>query len=49
MSDTWNEIQSFKTKQSSLREKLQRRKKERQEILEASPGAGKSKTSLPNS
>ncbi|EEC05747.1 N6-adenosine-methyltransferase 70 kDa subunit, putative [Ixodes scapularis] len=42
MSDTWKDMQAFKSRQTSLRERLQRRKKERQEIVqgisaEASP------------
>lgn len=34
MGDTWNDIQAVKNKQSSLREKLERRKKERQEAVD---------------
>lgn len=33
MSDAWNEIQAVKSKRNSLREKLEKRKKERQDIL----------------
>lgn len=33
MGDTWNELTALKTKRSSLREKLARRQKERNEIL----------------
>ncbi|XP_015929155.1 N(6)-adenosine-methyltransferase catalytic subunit METTL3 isoform X1 [Parasteatoda tepidariorum] len=33
MSDTWSDIQAFKSKQSSLRERLQRRKKEREDLV----------------
>ncbi|XP_023222300.1 N6-adenosine-methyltransferase catalytic subunit-like [Centruroides sculpturatus] len=33
MSDTWSDIQAFKSRQSSLRERLQRRKKEREGIV----------------
>lgn len=53
MSDAWEEIQAVKSKRNSLREKLEKRKKERQNILgatlagsieksEGSPGGGKS-------
>uniref|UniRef100_A0A1E1X5B7 mRNA m(6)A methyltransferase n=1 Tax=Amblyomma aureolatum TaxID=187763 RepID=A0A1E1X5B7_9ACAR len=34
MSDAWKDMQEFKSRQSSLRERLQRRKKERQEIVQ---------------
>jgi len=33
MSDTWSDIQALKTKQSTLREKLAQRKKQRQEVV----------------
>lgn len=33
MSDAWDEIQAIKTKRNSLRERLEKRKKERQELL----------------
>lgn len=33
MSDAWNEIQAIKSKRNSLREKLEKRKRERQDIL----------------
>jgi hypothetical protein len=33
MSDAWEDIQAVKSKRISLREKLQKRKKERQELL----------------
>ncbi|XP_049879979.1 N6-adenosine-methyltransferase subunit METTL3 isoform X2 [Pectinophora gossypiella] len=36
MSDAWEEIQAVKSKRNSLREKLEKRKKERQNILGAS-------------
>lgn len=36
MSDAWEEIQAVKSKRNSLREKLEKRKKERQNILSAS-------------
>lgn len=36
MSDAWQEIQAIKNKRNSLREKLQKRKKERQDILNLS-------------
>lgn len=36
MSDAWEEIQAIKSKRLSLREKLQKRKKERQELLSSS-------------
>lgn len=35
MSDAWEEIQAVKSKRNSLREKLEKRKKERQNILGA--------------
>lgn len=38
MSDAWEEIQAIKSKRNSLREKLQKRKKERQDILNLSAG-----------
>jgi hypothetical protein len=38
MSDAWEEIQAIKSKRNSLREKLQKRKKERQDILNQSGG-----------
>ncbi|KAJ0171507.1 hypothetical protein K1T71_013057 [Dendrolimus kikuchii] len=50
MSDAWEEIQAVKSKRNSLREKLEKRKKERQNILsssliteksEGSPSSGK--------
>ena len=37
MSDTWNELQSFRNKQSSLREKLAKRRKERQGVAAGIP------------
>ncbi|XP_014262101.1 N6-adenosine-methyltransferase catalytic subunit [Cimex lectularius] len=37
-SDAWQEIQAIKTKRNSLREKLQKRKKERQDILNSESG-----------
>lgn len=41
MSDAWNEIQAVKSKRNSLREKLEKRKRERQDIfIEASAAAG---------
>ncbi|XP_075985463.1 methyltransferase like 3 [Anticarsia gemmatalis] len=55
MSDAWEEIQAVKSKRNSLREKLEKRKKERQNILssnlssgersEGSPGSGKERSS----
>jgi len=33
MSDAWSDIQALKNKQSSLREKLAQRKKQRQEVV----------------
>ncbi|RZF48032.1 hypothetical protein LSTR_LSTR002098 [Laodelphax striatellus] len=39
MSDAWQEIQAIKNKRNSLREKLQKRKKERQDILNLSDSA----------
>lgn len=40
MSDAWQEIQAIKNKRNSLREKLEKRKKARQDILVSSLGAG---------
>ncbi|XP_026332810.1 N6-adenosine-methyltransferase MT-A70-like protein [Hyposmocoma kahamanoa] len=39
MSDAWEEIQAVKSKRNRLREKLEQRKKERQNILSASLGS----------
>ncbi|XP_063218308.1 N6-adenosine-methyltransferase catalytic subunit [Bacillus rossius redtenbacheri] len=39
MSDPWAQIQEIKSKRNSLREKLQKRKKERHDILNASSGS----------
>lgn len=39
MSDAWEEIQAIKSKRHSLRERLEKRKKERQDILGSSLGA----------
>lgn len=33
MSDAWDEIQAIKSKRNSLRQRLEKRKKERQDIL----------------
>ena len=33
MSDTWQDLQAFKSKQASIKERLARRKKERQEVV----------------
>ena len=38
MSDAWKELQAMKSKQNSYRERLEKRKKERQDILGASLG-----------
>ena len=40
MSDTWSDIQAVKSKQSSLREKFARRKKEREGLLAGITGSG---------
>ncbi|XP_028410139.1 N6-adenosine-methyltransferase catalytic subunit-like [Dendronephthya gigantea] len=42
--DTWSELQAHKKKQDSLRERIQRRKKERQGILSAASEGGSGKT-----
>lgn len=42
MSDAWEEIQAIKSKRNSLRERLEKRKKERQDILGASLSASTS-------
>lgn len=39
MSDAWDEIQAIKSKRNSLRERLEKRKKERQDILGSSTSA----------
>lgn len=41
MSDAWEEIQAVKSKRNSLREKLEKRKKERQSILGATLASDK--------
>ncbi|XP_050671477.1 N6-adenosine-methyltransferase subunit METTL3 isoform X2 [Leptidea sinapis] len=41
MSDAWEEIQAVKSKRNSLREKLEKRKKERQSILASNLGVDK--------
>lgn len=40
MSDAWDQIQEIKIKRNSLREKLEKRKKERQDILLGSTTLG---------
>lgn len=42
MSDAWQEIQAIKSKRNSLREKLEKRKKARQDILVSSLGSASS-------
>lgn len=50
MSDAWQEIQAIKNKRNSLREKLEKRKKARQDILVSSLGtAGSPVNSFDNS
>lgn len=50
MSDAWNAIQAIKSKRNSLREKLEKRKKERQDILGTAalllPSSGSIQSSL---
>lgn len=53
MSDTWSDIQAFKSRQSSLRERLQRRKKEREGLVlsianETNAGSPRSNSPVPN-
>lgn len=53
MSDAWEEIQAIKSKRNSLRERLEKRKKERQDILGSSlttadPTSSVSTLSKPN-
>ncbi|XP_052742796.1 N6-adenosine-methyltransferase subunit METTL3 [Bicyclus anynana] len=48
MSDAWEEIQAVKSKRNSLREKLEKRKKERQSILGATLSSDKNETSPVN-
>lgn len=45
MSDAWEEIQAVKSKRNSLREKLEKRKKERQNILGATLVSDKAESS----
>lgn len=42
MSDAWDEIQAIKSKRNSLRERLEKRKKERQDILGSTGGGAAS-------
>lgn len=42
MSDAWEEIQAIKSKRNSLRERLEKRKKERRDILGSTTGSNKS-------
>lgn len=48
MSDTWSDIQALKNKQSNLREKLAKRKKERQEVVDEVIGTPSIKTEQPS-
>lgn len=47
MSDAWDEIQAIKSKRNSLRERLEKRKKERQDILGNSSVSAVLQTPLP--
>ncbi|XP_061380657.1 N6-adenosine-methyltransferase catalytic subunit isoform X2 [Danaus plexippus] len=47
MSDAWEEIQAVKSKRNSLREKLEKRKKERQNILGTNLASGDKTESVP--
>lgn len=47
MSDAWDEIQAIKSKRNSLRERLEKRKKERQDILGHNSGSIVFTTSSP--
>ncbi|KAK5647317.1 hypothetical protein RI129_002209 [Pyrocoelia pectoralis] len=49
MSDAWEEIQAIKSKRNSLRERLEKRKKERQDILGSSLGTSSPVNCLENS
>lgn len=49
MSDAWDEIQAIKTKRNSLRERLEKRKKERQDILGTTSNAAAAADALPPS
>ncbi|XP_066249030.1 N6-adenosine-methyltransferase MT-A70-like protein isoform X1 [Euwallacea similis] len=52
MSDAWEEIQAVQRKRNSLRERLEKRKKERRDILGSnlsSPGGTKNEVSIPTS
>ncbi|XP_028032855.1 N6-adenosine-methyltransferase catalytic subunit isoform X2 [Bombyx mandarina] len=48
MSDAWEEIQAVKSKRKSFREKLEKRKKERQSILSSSLVSGEKSDASPN-
>ena len=45
--DTWSDLQAFKSRQNSLREKFERRKKEREDILANSTTTGTDKVRQP--
>ena len=47
MEDTWNDIQAVKTKQQSLREKMLRRKREREGLVAGITGATSAPVSEP--
>ena len=47
MSDTWGDIQALKSRQSSFREKLARRKKEREGIVAGITGSSSLRSSGP--
>lgn len=46
MSDAWEEIQAVKSKRNELRERLQKRRKERQDLLEGGEATSSIKTDV---
>lgn len=44
MSEAWDDIQAIKSKRNSLRERLEKRKKERQDILGEKVGSPKTES-----
>lgn len=44
MSEAWDDIQAIKSKRNSLRERLEKRKKERQDILGGEKGSPKTES-----
>jgi mRNA (2'-O-methyladenosine-N6-)-methyltransferase len=48
MSDAWEEIQAVKTKRNELRERLQKRRKEREDLLGGAADSNNSSSKLEN-